>query len=262
MPTVIEALLVTKGHIFEREPFFEMIDTLSRPGPDIYINWTHVEQPAAEALMDVKRAERYDVIVWYDMPGVIFTGSNPPFAHYDPSPEYKEGFLSLLDAGKPMLFLHHAIAAWPTWPEFAELLGGRFHFLPGELGGKKYPGSGYRFRVPQVITVENPNHPIVAGLAPQFDLNDEAYMYAVLEDEVNPLLSSDFSFTADKFHHGGIGFQDHPRGSNLIGWTKLARNAPIAYLQIGHGPKVYSDQNFLRLIANSVLWAKSDNPTI
>ena len=50
---VIEALLVTKGHIFDREPFFEMIDALTRPDLDTYINWTHVEQPAAEALMDV-----------------------------------------------------------------------------------------------------------------------------------------------------------------------------------------------------------------
>ena len=251
----IEALLVTKGHIFDREPFFEMIDGLVRPDENTVINWTHVEQPAAEALMNPERAAKYDTIVWYDMPGVVFTGSQPPFAHFDPSPEYKEGFLSLLDAGKPMIFLHHAIAAWPSWPEFGELLGGRFHFLPGELGGTEYPGSGYRFRVPQTITVEDPDHPIVAGLDPTFEITDEAYMFAVLEDDVTPLLRSDFAFSPESFYHGGVDFKHHPPSSNLVGWTKRARNAEIAYLQFGHGPEAYNNESFRRLLTNAVKWA-------
>lgn len=258
----IEALLVTKGHVFEREPFFQMIDALKQPDEDTSIHWTHVEQPAAEALLDVDRAAKYDTIVWYDMPGVKFTRSDPPFEHYDPSEEYKQGFLSLLDAGKPMVFLHHTIASWPTWPEYAELLGGRFHFLPGELKGKSYPGSGYRFNVQQKLTVENPGHPIVKGLEPAFEIRDEAYLMAVLEDDVQPLLRSDFDFRAENFRYGGVDFESHEPSSNLVGWTKMARNSPIAYLAHGHGPKVYSDQNFIRLIANAVKWASSDNPHI
>lgn len=258
---VISALLVTKGHVFEREPFFKMIDALAAPEPGVHIDWTHVEQPAAEALMDVERAAPFDVIIWYDMPGVTFTGANPPFAHHDPSDAFKAGFLALLDVGKPMVFLHHAIAAWPSWPAFADLLGGRFHFLPGDLGGQTFPGSGYRLNVPQTITVERA-HPIVAGLPDTFALTDEAYMYAVNEADVTPLLRSDFSFTADRFHHGGVGFKDHPPASNLIGWTKRARNAPLAYLQPGHGPDIYFDPIYRRLIANAVLWAAADDPPI
>jgi len=235
---------------------------LTHPDPETIINWTHVEQPAAEALMDVERAARYDTIVWYDMPGVTFSRGTPPFTHYDPSDDYKKGFLALLDAGKPMVFLHHTIASWPSWPEYAELLGGRFHFLPGELKGQHYPGSGYRFNVPQTLTVENANHPIVDGIPPVFDIRDEAYMMAVLEEDVKPLLRSDYDFRAENFHHGGVGFRDHAPASNLVGWTKMARNAPIAYLAHGHGPKVYFDPNFVRLIANAVKWAASDTPQI
>ena len=94
--------------------------------------WT----PAAEAVLTPEAAKPFDVIVFYDMPGVRFKRSNPPFEYYDPGESYKENFVQLLESGKPMIFLHHAIAAWPTWPEFAEFLGGRFHFLPGELKGK------------------------------------------------------------------------------------------------------------------------------
>lgn len=106
---VIETLLITGGHAFERDPFFQMIGALCEPAPGTKINWTHVEHPAAEALLHSVGAGRFDVIVWYDMPGVTFTNASPPFAQVDPTAAYKAAFMALLDAGKPMVFLHHAI---------------------------------------------------------------------------------------------------------------------------------------------------------
>ncbi len=257
----IEILLVTKGHVFEREPFFQMIDDLKVLEDGTSVNWTHVEQPAAGALLHPERAAAFGAIVFYDMPGVTFTRSDPPFAHFDPSEQYKEDFMALVEEGKGMVFLHHAIASWPTWPEFAEILGGRFHFLPGELGGKHYPGSGFRFRVPQTISVVDDCHPIVAGVDPEFSITDEAYLFPVLEEEVAPLLRSDFNFVASEFRMGGVGFEDHPQGSNLVGWTKRSGNSDIAYLQLGHGPDIYLDANFRRLLGNSVKWASNTSNT-
>lgn len=250
----IQALLVTKGHPYEREPFFQMIDNLERPDEDTHIQWTHVELPAAEAVLTPETAAMFDVVVFYDMPGVTFTRGEPPFAHYDPSEKYKENFLRLLDNGKPMVFLHHAIAAWPTWPEFAEILGGRFHFLPGELNGKVYPGSGYRFRTPQTVTVVDQEHPVTKGLGASFSILDEAYLMPVDEDNVVPLLRSDFTFNADNFRMGGVNFKHHPEGSNLLGWTKMARNSPIVYLQFGHDHKSYKNNAFQHLIVNAIKW--------
>ena len=261
MTQQINVLLITGGHIFEYQPFFQMIEALQQPTPEVSLNWTHVQQPEAEALLMSERTEGVDVLVFYDMPGVTFTGRHPPFAHYDPSERYKANFLRLLDHGKGMVFLHHAIAAWPSWPEFAEILGGRFHFLPGELDGTAYPGSGYRFRTPQTIEVIDPNHPITQGLAPSFSIVDETYLFPVLEDQVTPLLRSDFQFTADQFRMGGVGFKTHPQGSNLVGWTKRARNSDIAYLQLGHGPQIYSDANFRTLLTNSIKWAALSSHT-
>ncbi len=251
----LEILLVTKGHIFEREPFFKMIDDLKVLEDGTTVNWTHVEQPAAGALLHPQRAAPYDAIVFYDMPGVTFTRSDPPFAHFDPSEQYKEDFMALVESGKGMVFMHHAIASWPSWPEFAEVIGGRFHFLPGELDGRQYPGSGFRFRVPQTISVVDESHPIVDGVESEFSIVDEAYLFPVLEDKVQPLLRSDFNFVASEFEMGGIGFEDHPPGSNLVGWTKRSGNSDIAYLQLGHGPEIYFNANFRRLLSNSVKWA-------
>ena len=58
----VNALLVTKGHPFERGAFFDLFDSLD-------INWTHVEQPAARLFFDETLAKEYDVFVMDDMLG-------------------------------------------------------------------------------------------------------------------------------------------------------------------------------------------------
>jgi hypothetical protein len=82
----VRVLLVTKGHPFAREPFLSIFD--DAPG----IEWTHVEQPAAEALLDPGAAARWDVLVFYDMPGIRFTGSDPPVELQAPPAALVRGF--------------------------------------------------------------------------------------------------------------------------------------------------------------------------
>ena len=72
-------LLVTKGHPFDRGEFFSMFDQLG-------VNWTHVEQPAARVFMTPELADPYDVLVFYDMPGLSFEAGGPVFE--TPSEEY------------------------------------------------------------------------------------------------------------------------------------------------------------------------------
>ena len=40
-------LIITRGHPFERDPFFEMIDSTGYP-------WSHVEHPAAQDLINLE----------------------------------------------------------------------------------------------------------------------------------------------------------------------------------------------------------------
>ncbi|NNE72599.1 MAG: ThuA domain-containing protein [Acidimicrobiales bacterium] len=194
-----------------------------------------------------------DVIVFYDMPGIEFTRADPPAVYTAPSAAFIDGFRSLLDEGQPMVFLHHAIAGWPAWPEFAGLLGARFD----------YERSGYRHDVEQQITVADPQHPVCAGLPPKFRLTDEAYLFEVDEAAVTPLLRSDYDFvdtnfySADRAIRGARDSRDgwsHPPGSNLVAWTKRAGNSPIVYLQPGDGPSAYENPNFRLLLANAISW--------
>ena len=255
-----EILLITKGHPFEREPFFALFDAL--PG----VNWTHVEQPAAQVFCNPERARDYDAYVLYDMPGIEFRpDAEPAFA--TPPAEYRQGFHDLLDAGHGFVFLHHAIAGWPAWEEYAHIIGGRFLYMPGVLKGTARQDSGYRHDVRHNIRPLR-EHPVTAGIPASFPITDELYLYEVFDEDVEPLLASDHAFTRDNFYsaarvvgqgtRNGSMFDnegwEHDDGSNLIGWTKTHGPSRIVYLQCGDGPTAYANEHFRSLIANAIGW--------
>lgn len=251
-------LVVTKGHPFDRGPFFSMLDDLGMP-------WTHVEQPAARVFFSPEFAADYDAILLYDMPGIQFGPDGATFEQ--PSEAYKKHFLELLEAGKGMVFLHHAIAGWPAWPEYAEIVGGRFMYLPGELRGKQVPDSGYRHSVRHGIKKVG-EHPITANIPDHFHMTDELYLYEVFADSIEPLLFSDFEFTAEQFYSAARVVNErkmfsnegwhHPDGSNLVGWTKHYLNSPITYLQGGDDPEAWASAEYQTLLKSALQWVASD----
>ena len=256
--TIPNILLVTKGHPFERDAFFSMFD-------DMNVNWTHVEQPAAQEFFNTKLAANYDALVMYDMPGIQF-GEDGPLME-TPSDSYKKGFIDLLESGKGMVFMHHAIAGWPSWQEYAEIIGGRFLYLPATIRGESRPDSGYRHKVEHTLTVLE-NHPITAGLPAEFQMTDELYLSEVFTDSIEPLLTSSYDFTRDHFYSASKAVKDgmmysnegweHPDGSNIVGWVKHYRNSPIAYMQGGDDPEAYTSTHYRQLIESAIQWAASD----
>ena len=173
---------------------------------------------------------------------------------------------ALLADGKGMVFLHHAIAGWPAWEEYAQIIGGRFHYQPATLAGIDYPDSGYRHDVTHTIEVIDPSHPICAGIAPSFSMTDEVYLYPVLDD-VQPLMRSTYEFVDTNFYSADRAIRGsrndragwhHPRGSNLVAWTKTVGASPLAYVQFGDGPGTYVDANYRRILANAIHWAANE----
>lgn len=258
MPNI---LLITKGHPFERDAFFAMFD--ADPG----ISWTHVEQPAAQVFFNPELAAPYDALVCYDMPGLRFhdeVGRGPDLI--DPPPAMVEGFRRLLDEGKGFVFLHHALAGWPSWAEYAEVMGGRFLYLPAEVRGRRCLDSGYRHDVTyRAHTVTE--HPVLEGLPPHFDMTDELYLAEIFEEDVVPLLRADHTFSAENFHSAARAVVQkemysnedwpHPPGSDLIAWAKHAGASPIVYLQPGDGPSAYENPHFRKLLGNAIRWVAS-----
>ena len=88
------------------------------------------------------------------MPGIDFSTQPPGFVA--PPEDLKKGFMDLLSEGKGMVFLHHAIAGWPLWPEYGEVIGGRFFYSSSECRGKTVLDSGYRHDVAHSVRVLDP----------------------------------------------------------------------------------------------------------
>ena len=258
-------LLITKGHPFDKAAFFDVFDALIADPDSSLTQYTHVEQPAAQVFFDPDLAAPYDVFVMYDMPGIVFTGGEPPVRAERPSEAFEDGVWRLLEAGKGLVFLHHAIAGWPAWEEWARVVGGRFHYQPAELAGVAYPDSGYRHDVTHTVEVAA-HHPITTGLPATFEITDEVYLAPVLEEDVEPILRSTHTFTDDGFYSAGHAIRgrlytnegwSHPPGSSLVGWVKHAANSPVAYIQFGDGPQTYADPNYRRVVGNAIDWAAS-----
>ncbi len=252
--------VLTGGHPFEAEPFFAVFDANDD------IDWTHVPQPEALDFMSPDGASGYDAIVLYDMPGITFTGGDPPARFTEPPPGYVERFQALLDHGVGLVVMHHAIASWPAWEGFAELVGGRFHYRPASLAGTDYPDSGYRHDVRHTVDVIDVEHPICAGLDPSFAITDELYLFPVLTDSVEPLMRSTHRFTDEEFYSADLAIRgirysndgwSHPPGSDLVAWTRSIGRSRLAYLQFGDGPQTYADRNYRRIVANAIGWAGS-----
>ena len=86
----------------------------------------------------------------------------------------------------------------------------------------------------------------------------------VFEEDVHPLLSSDYGFDREHFysaHHAVTGNMfcnddwSHPPGPSLIGWTKDHDQSRIVYLQPGDGPETYASNDYRRLLENAIRWA-------
>ncbi|HEV2651727.1 MAG TPA: ThuA domain-containing protein [Rhizomicrobium sp.] len=265
MPTIryhepLNVLVVAKGHPYLRDPFMAIFDEMEG------VSGMLVEQPAAQRLMSIDGMKGFDALVLYDMPGLDFQAPDRP-GYVEPSSEFKENLLALLDNGTGVVALHHALAGWPAWPAYAELLGGRFLYKPGSLRGQQRPDSGYRHDVTHTVTPVQTDHPVLDGIEFPMTLTDELYLAEAFDDSIEPLLVSDHKFVRDGFYSAAQavagrmfsneGWQ-HPDGSNLVGWVKRARRSPLVYLQPGDGPATYGLPGYRRLIRNAIRWVASD----
>ena len=254
----ISILLTTKGHPFDKGSFFQLFDSFEN------VEYTHVEHPAAQLILNPLNAKDYSVLVFYDMPGIDFH-ENHPGIEIAPSKEFKKGFLDLVKIGKPMLFLHHSIASWPSWDEYGEIIGGRFLYRSKKIEGEEKQDSGYRHEVnyKAKILIE---HPITKGLSSEFDMCDELYLAEIFEDSITPLIKSDFSFTDKNFFSATSAIEgqmysnkgwSHTKGYPYVAWIKSYLNSPIVYLQMGDSPTTYQNPSYRLLVKNSITWLNS-----
>jgi hypothetical protein len=254
----IRVTWLTGGHSYDEVAFDSLIHGFD------HITSTLVKWPEAAQLFSPSGLQNFladtDVIALYDLPGITFQrGSTPRF--FEPTPEVIAGWNSIVAKGLPILAMHHAIASWPTWPFFAELIKGRFHYTPGELRGVAYPDSGYSMYKEQTFTVIAEEHPICEGIPRKFSLTDETYLCPIFGDEVTPLITTDapqsdtsyLSALAAVRQEEQSGWK-HPKGTALVAWTHQYENSSVVYLQPGDGPLAFANPVYRQLTCNALTW--------
>jgi len=255
----LSVFISVKGHPYQRDDFFDIFESMQG------VRYTAVEQPASQQLMSPEGLADYQALLLYDMPGIDFSTQPPSLVV--PSDSFKQNFMALLQSGKGIVFLHHAVAGWPMWPEYADVVGGRFWYIAGDKDGQHYEDSGYRHDVAHRVS-KLADHVITANVPDSFDITDELYLFDCFDDDKQPLLSSDYSFDNEHFYsaaeavaHGKMYSRENwarTSGTHLVGWVKSYKNSPVVFLQMGDGPTSYENKNFRTLLQNALQWVASD----
>jgi uncharacterized protein len=214
----IRLLVFSGGHDFQTNQFFQMF----RDNPDVTFEaFTH---PRAHPQLRPEAARNYDVLVLYDLWQNI-------------SDEAKADLVSFLKAGKGLLSLHHSIANYQKWPEYEQIVGGRYYLQKTMVKGVEKPRSIWKHDVKVPVRIADDQHPVTRGLK-DFEIHDETYGLFDMGPDSHLLLTT-----------------DEPTSARNIGWAKTYEGARVAFLQLGHDHLAYENPNYRRLVAQAIRWA-------
>jgi type 1 glutamine amidotransferase len=107
---------------------------------------------------------------------------------------------------------------------------------------------------------------VLEGLGEGFEIEDELYLFEACEDDVLPLLRSDYDFVDENFFSAALAVRgemlsrrgwSHPPGTNLVAWARRQGASPIVTIAMGDGPSAYANPGFRGLLENAVRWVAS-----
>lgn len=279
----ISALVVSRGHAFDRNAFSHMLDSLDG------VLATHVEHPAAGIVLGSDAADVFDAVLFYDMcgiPGVQLPGAPATDESGQPPTDYRQAIEKLLARGTGIVLLNHATVSWPQWSLWREITASSFMLRAGDRNGHTVPGSGYRgghgpHRNPTFRVVPQSAHPVLLGIghasggdprdasadaSPDgFEITDELYLKTYgFESGVLPLLRADYLFEQQQFSPPPMASVDeqaawnHPPGSDLVVWANACHASPIVVCELGDGPDAFANPGFRRLVSNALAWTSSE----
>jgi type 1 glutamine amidotransferase len=139
---------------------------------------------------------------------------------------------SVLESGKGLVVLHHALAdnwQWKWWYE--EVVGGRF--LMGQDGAlaRSTAKEGEVLNARAVA-----KHPILDGVG-ELKVKDEAYKGMWLSPDSQVLMVT-----------------DNPANDKAVVWIGPWKKSRVVAIQLGHGPPTFRDPVYRKLVHNAILW--------
>jgi len=214
----IRILVITGGHGYKVEEFNQMLSGLGEN-----ISYQIAELPAAFDMFLPESRSKYDVLVFYHMWQTI-------------TDEQARIFADCIYKGKPLVALHHSICAFDEWPEYFNIIGGKYFHKPTTVKGKEYAACSYIHDLHFNVKVVDSKNPVTKGVN-DFEIFDETYKGYYIEDGVTPLLTT-----------------DEPSSNAVIGWTKKYGETRVVTLQSGHDVPTFGNPNFRKLLKQSIEW--------
>ena len=218
----IRVLVVTGGHDYKQLEFNKMLESI---GPQI--TYSVSEFPAAFDMFLPENRGKYDVLVFYHMWQKI-------------TPEQAAIFSECIDSGKPLVALHHSICAFDDWPEYYNIIGGKYFHKHTVVNGKEYTPCTYQHDLHFTVNIADKKDPVTRGIK-DFEVFDEAYKGYYVEPGVKVLLTT-----------------DEAASNNVIGWSKTYGKSRVVTIQSGHDVPTFENPDFRRLLKQAIEWVYED----
>src|SRR5687767_1901067 len=147
----------------------------------------------------------------------------------------KAELLAFVREGKGFVAAHVGLTALESWPEFGEMLGGRFD---------QHPIVG-----PGTIVNEAPNFPATRHFPATFAFNDEFYQPKNLSrEQVDVLLRLDLSNVPPSPNLRLNG--DYP-----LAWAKMYGKGRVFYASFAHAAETWDIRNVQQMYFEAIRWA-------
>lgn len=215
-PKPIRVLVITGGHDYKKEQFNKMFESLAPA-----ITYKIAELPDAYKMFLPENRNKYDVLVFYHMFQKV-------------TDEQGKILADCIRNGKPLVALHHSICAYDDWPEYWNIIGGKYFHKETTFNGKVYQPCSYIHDIHFTVKVSDKKHPVTKGIS-DFPVFDETYKGYYVSDDVTPLLTTDESSSTP-----------------VIGWAKKYGKAKVVVLQSGHDVPTFENENFRKLVKQAV----------
>jgi type 1 glutamine amidotransferase len=152
-------------------------------------------------------------------------------------PQQRSELAAFVREGKGFVAAHTALTAFESWPEFGELLGGRYDDHPwGVAGG--------------TIITEDRSFPATKHFAATFPFVDEFYQTREFSrDKLRVLLRLDVAKmpSTPQLRRAD---RDLP-----LAWAKMYGKGRVFYSSLGHGPEMWDNRDIAQMYFEAVKWS-------
>ncbi|AFL87293.1 Trehalose utilization [Terriglobus roseus DSM 18391] len=143
------------------------------------------------------------------------------------------------DAGKGFVAAHVGDTAFLSWPEFGEMLGGRFDQHPwGTIEGS--------------VIVTDPKFPGLSQFGPSFTIRDEFYQSSGFSPDKSRVLMRLDTTKIDKTKARGMQAADYPYA---LAWAKMYGKGRVFYATFAHAPSTWDNPKIQEMYLQAIKWS-------